>query len=42
MPRQQTIAGLVASHAISNPEGLAFASEDERLSWKDYDQLSGE
>ncbi|MEY2433518.1 MAG: acyl-CoA synthetase, partial [Acidimicrobiaceae bacterium] len=37
-----TIAELVASQEISNPVGLAFASEDERLTWRDYDLWSGE
>jgi acyl-CoA synthetase len=37
-----TIAELVAGHAIANPDGLAFASEDERLTWRDYDRQSGE
>jgi acyl-CoA synthetase len=37
-----TIAELVARHAIANPEGLAFASERERLTWEGYDRWSGE
>src|SRR6476469_9708982 len=40
MPHQATIAELVASHATTSPDGLAFASEGERLSWRDYDRWS--
>ena len=35
-----TIAELVAGHAVADPEGLAYASEDERLTWQDYDRWS--
>ena len=35
-----TIAELVAAHAAANPDGLAFASEGERLTWDAYDRWS--
>src|SRR5215207_938169 len=35
-----TISELVAAHARSDPYGLAFASERERLTWRGYDRWS--
>ena len=35
-----TIAELVADHATADPDGVAFASEGERLTWAGYDSWS--
>ena len=35
-----TISELVAEHADENPDGLAFASEREKMTWADYERRS--
>jgi acyl-CoA synthetase len=35
-----SVADIVARHALSNPDGLAFIAHDRRLTWHDYDELS--
>ena len=35
-----TVAELVGQHARATPDGLAFASELERLTWAGYDAWS--
>jgi acyl-CoA synthetase len=35
-----TIAELVARHAAEDPDGLAYATENERLTWQGYDRWS--
>ena len=35
-----TLAELVAGHAATIPDGLAFVDEAERMTWRDYDERS--
>lgn len=36
-----SLATRVAAHAAADPNGLAYASEDERLTWAEYHEASG-
>ena len=37
----ESLATRVAAHAAKNPGGLAYASEDDRLTWAQYHEQSG-
>jgi len=36
----ESLAALVARHAETKPGALAYASEDRRLTWREYDEWS--
>jgi acyl-CoA synthetase len=36
--RESTLSEVVARHAVAQPDGLAFVSPDERMTWREYDE----